>query len=140
MPQCPSNSFWVAKTESVLKFIEQLKNEFNTDEDKISLTGLSMGGYGTWYIAMAKPEIFSAIAPVCGGGMAWNSAVYTMPIWVFHGATDSVVRAYHSDEMVDELTKAGKDVKYSKVPNVNHDVWDHAYTKELLEWLISQKR
>ena len=140
MPQCPLDSFWAAKTESVLNFIDQLKEEFNVDEDRIYLTGLSMGGYGTWYISMAKPEIFAAIAPVCGGGMAWNASVLKMPVWVFHGANDSVVSPFHSDEMVAELRKTNTDVKYSKIENVNHDVWKNAYEKELLEWLLSKKR
>lgn len=140
MPQCPPDSFWMAKTESVLNFIEQLIDKFDTDIDKISLTGMSMGGYGTWCIGMAKPEIFSAIAPVCGGGMAWNASKLTMKIWAFHGAIDDVVYPYHSDEMVEELKKAGRNVKYTKVENVGHDVWDYAYNEELLNWLISQKR
>lgn len=140
MPQCPWDSFWVAKTEAVLRFIDQLTEEFDVDEDRICLSGLSMGGYGTWYIAMAQPNRFAAIAPVCGGGMAWNAPVLKMPIWVFHGACDSVVSPFHSDEMVKELKKVGADVTYSRVENVDHDVWKFAYGKDLLEWLLRQRK
>ncbi len=138
MPQCPENSFWAARVESILKFIEQLKKEFNIDEKRIYLTGLSMGGFGTWYTAMAKPELFAAIAPVCGGGMAWNAGVLNMPVWAFHGAIDSTVSPSQSDEMVESLKKCGKDVLYTKVEGVGHDVWKVAYNEELLDWLLSK--
>ena len=72
--------------------------------------------------------------------MAWNAPVLKMPIWVFHGACDSVVSPFHSDEMVKELKKAGANVTYSRVENVDHDVWKIAYGKDLLQWLLRQKR
>ncbi len=137
MPQCPKNSFWAARVESILKFIEQLKEEFDIDENKIYLTGLSMGGFGTWYTAMAKPEMFAAIAPMCGGGMAWNAGVLNMPIWAFHGVDDPVVSVNQSDEMVESLRSRGKNVKYSRLEGVTHGVWNNRYNRELLEWLLS---
>jgi len=140
MPQCPENSFWAAKVESILKFIEQLTEEYNVDEDRIYLTGLSMGGFGTWFTAMASPEKFAAIAPVCGGGMAWNASVLKMPIWAFHGAEDSVVSVWQSDELVSKLKELNADVTYSRIAGVGHNVWENAYNKELLEWLLSKKR
>ena len=136
MPQCPTESFWAAKVESIITFIGQLVEEFHVDADKIYLTGLSMGGYGTWYTAMARPDLFSAIAPVCGGGMAWNAGVLKMPIWAFHGACDTVVSPTQSDEMVEKLKAAGADVRYSRVEGVGHNVWEHAYNEELLSWLL----
>lgn len=139
MPQCPKNTFWVAKIESVLSFIDRLKAEFNVDDDRVYLTGLSMGGFGTWFTAMAKPELFAAIAPVCGGGMPWNAGVLSMPIWAFHGAADTVVTPRHSDEMVETLEAIGADVTYSRVDGVGHNVWECAYTKDLLLWLLDKK-
>ncbi|MBO5306212.1 MAG: prolyl oligopeptidase family serine peptidase, partial [Clostridia bacterium] len=91
MPQCPKDSFWAARVESIVKFIEHLIREYPVDPDRVYLTGLSMGGYGTWFTAMARPDLFAAIAPVCGGGMAWNAGVLKMPIWAFHGTEDAVV-------------------------------------------------
>jgi predicted peptidase len=136
MPQCPADSFWAARVESIIAFIGQLSEEFNIDADKICLTGLSMGGYGTWYTAMARPDLFAAIAPVCGGGMAWNAGVLKMPIWAFHGACDPVVSPTQSDEMVAKLKAVGADVRYSRVEGVGHNVWEHAYNEELLSWLL----
>lgn len=140
MPQCPLDTFWAARVESIIKFIEQLIKEFGADEDRIYLTGLSMGGYGTWFTAMAKPNMFAAIAPVCGGGMAWNAEVLKMPIWAFHGADDNIVSPTQSDEMVAKLRELDADIKYSRLDGVGHNAWDFAYNKDLMEWLLSKKR
>lgn len=140
MPQCPVDTFWVARVESIVEFIEQLIKEYDVDEDRVYLTGLSMGGYGTWFTSMARPDLFAAIAPVCGGGMSWNAGVLKMPIWVFHGAADSVVSVSQSDEMVSKLEALDADVKYSRLDGIGHNVWDYAYNKELLDWLLSKKR
>lgn len=140
MPQCPTDSFWAARVESIIEFIEQLKAEFNVDEDRVYLTGLSMGGYGTWFTSMARPDLFAAIAPVCGGGMAWNAGVLKMPIWAWHGAEDGVVSPVQSDEMVQSLKEQGLDVTYSKIDGVGHNVWENAYNEELMNWLLSKKR
>ncbi len=140
MPQCPQDTFWAARVESIVKFVEQLIKEYDVDEDRVYLTGLSMGGFGTWYTAMARPDLFAAIAPVCGGGMAWNANVLNMPVWAFHGTEDAVVSVNQSDEMVAKLKELGKDITYSRVDGVGHNVWNVAYTKELLEWLLSKSR
>lgn len=136
MPQCPADSFWVARVESIIAFVGQLTEEFDIDPRKIYLTGLSMGGFGTWYTAMARPDLFAAIAPVCGGGMAWNAAVLKMPVWAFHGACDTVVSPSQSDEIVAMLTALGADVKYSRLDGVDHGVWNYTYNEELLDWLL----
>ena len=140
MPQCPTESFWAARVESIIAFIQQLKDAYEVDEDRVYLTGLSMGGYGTWYTAMARPDLFAAIAPVCGGGMAWNAPVLTMPVWAFHGVDDPVVSVNQSDEMVAALRRAGRDVTYTRLDGVQHNAWDYAYNEELLAWLLQHTR
>ena len=136
MPQCPTDSFWAARVESIIAFVHQLIENFDIDPHRIYLTGLSMGGFGTWYTATARPDLFAAIVPVCGGGMAWCASVLKMPIWVFHGACDTVVSPTQSDEMVAALQAAGADVRYSRLDGVGHDVWNYAYNEELLNWLL----
>lgn len=140
MPQCPSETFWAARVESIIKFINQLTEHYDIDENRIYLTGLSMGGFGTWFTAMAKPDLFAAIAPVCGGGMAWNAGVLKMPIWAFHGADDKLVLPRNSEEMVESLKNCGADVKYTRVENVGHNVWDYAYNEELINWFFSKTK
>ena len=139
-PQCPEDTFWAARVESILRFIDQLIEAYDIDEDRIYLTGLSMGGFGTWYTAMAAPSRFAAIAPVCGGGMAWNADVLTMSVWAFHGAEDKSVAVFHSDDMVARMKKHGLDVRYSRFDGVGHDVWKKTYDEELLSWLLERKR
>lgn len=140
MPQCPSGDFWAGRVESLADFVQELIRHFPVDVDKVYLTGLSMGGFGTWYTAMAHPHLFAAIAPICGGGMAWNAASLTMPVWAFHGALDTIVSPMHSDEMVAALEKNGKDVKYTRLDGVGHDAWVYAYNDELVDWFLSHKR
>ena len=139
-PQCPKDTFWAARVESILKFIDQLVEHYDIDTDRIYLTGLSMGGYGTWYTAMAAPDRFAAIAPVCGGGMAWNAGVLTMPVWAFHGAEDKSVSVFSSDEMVERMQNCGLNVRYTRLEGVGHNVWLNAYNDELLNWLLSHKK
>ena len=140
MPQCPKESFWAARVESIVSFVLQMVEKYPVDATRVYLTGLSMGGYGTWYTAMARPDLFAAIVPVCGGGMAWNAGAYDMPIWVFHGAEDNLVDVRNSDEMVDKLKFLGKDVKYSRLDNVLHNVWDYTYDEEFMQWLLSKHK
>ena len=89
---------------------------------------------------MAHPHLFAAIAPICGGGMAWNAASLTMPVWAFHGAIDNVVSPMHSDEMVEALKKEGKDVTYTRLDGVGHNSWIYAYNDALIDWFLSKKR
>lgn len=140
MPQCPPNTFWAARVESIIRFIDIIKSEFDTDEDRVYLTGFSMGGFGTWYTAMARPDLFAAIAPVCGGGMPWNAGVLSMPVWAFHGTADPTVLVSNSDDMVAALKKCGKDVTYTRLENVEHNAWDYAYNDTLIKWLLDKKR
>ncbi len=140
LPQCPENTFWAARVESLVAFVHQLLQSFPVDENRVYLTGLSMGGFGTWYTAMAAPELFAAIAPVCGGGMDWNAEVLDMPIWVFHGAEDKEVSPLYSDLMVERLRQCGSDVTYTRVDGVAHNVWENAYNEELLLWLLGKHR
>jgi predicted peptidase len=118
--------------------IDRVAAEYGILRDRIVLTGSSMGGYGTWEMGMCYPETFAAIAPVCGGGMAWNAGVLDMPIRVFHGAEDNLVDVRNSDEMVDKLKFLGKNVQYTRLDGVMHNVWDHTYDAELMEWFLSK--
>lgn len=140
MPQCPSNSFWVAKIESLKRFIDTMAEEYHVDTNRIYLCGLSMGGYGTWYTAMAYPELFAAIAPCCGGGMPWNSGVLKMPIRTFHGLKDTIVSPQTTIEMKNALEGWHPDFKCTLYEDAEHNSWIRAFDEKLLSWFLEQKK
>lgn len=139
-PQCPGDSIWPAELQTLKQFIDEIVKEYNIDTNRIYLTGLSMGGYGTWHMAMTYPNFFAAIAPVCGGGLPWYANVLKMPVWAFHGEVDSVVSVEESKNMVREVNNAGGNAKLTIFENVDHDSWNYAYNDELIKWLLEQSK
>jgi predicted peptidase len=109
------------------------------DVNRIYLTGLSMGGYGSWTLAAAHPERFAAMAPICGGGdPADAKKLKDIPTWVFHGAKDEVVPPKASEDMVEAIKTEGGDIRYTLYPEANHDSWSETYDNpELYTWFLS---
>ena len=140
MPQCPVDTFWVAKIESLRKFIDEMIRKFSADTSRIYLCGLSMGGFGTWYTAQAYPSLFAAIVPCCGGGMPWNAGVLTMPVWAFHGLADPVVPPSCTVDMVEKLKDTNPNLKFDLYEGVGHDSWNRAFTLPTLNWILSQQK
>ncbi len=140
MPQCPTHTFWVAKIESIKRFIDLMCEKFSADMSRIYLCGLSMGGFGTWYTAMAYPDLFAAILPCCGGGMAWNAHTLNMPIWAFHGLEDRTVSPNQTKEMVERLKETNPYLKYDFLEGVAHDSWNNAFVQTTLDWLLSHRK
>jgi predicted peptidase len=132
---------WDAATLSAL--VDDVATNYKVDKDRLYVTGLSMGGFGTWALAAAYPDKFAAIAPICGGGDPVSAKkLKDLPIWVFHGAKDSVVPVKSSETMVQALKDAGaENVKFTVYPEANHDSWTETYNNpELYEWFLKQKR
>lgn len=121
--------------------LDEVKKNFKVDEKRIYLTGLSMGGFGTWSLAAAYPDRWAAIAPICGGGnVNFAEKIKSIPTWNFHGDKDTAVNVKLSRDMIDALKKAGGDPKYTEYPGVGHNSWDAAYgTKELYTWLLKHQ-
>ena len=140
MPQCPVDSFWVARIESLKKFIDQMIATYSADTNRKYLCGLSMGGFGTWFTAMAYPRLFAAIAPCCGGGMAWNAQTLKMPIWTFHGLNDTVVSPNQTIEMVEALKNSNPNLKCDLYEDIGHDSWNRAFCEQTLNWILSHKK
>lgn len=158
-PQCPKNRWWTEPEMAriALKTLDDTITEFNGDRLRVYLTGLSMGGYGTWSIAARHPQKFAALVPVCAGirppgvrasegGSAGDpygetaDKVKSIPTWVFHGATDPVVPVSESRKMVEALKAAGGSVKYNEYQGVGHNSWDRAYADpDLIPWILSQR-
>ena len=140
-PQCPSDSRWDAEVLALL--LDDLEKKLHVDPDRIYVTGLSMGGFGTWELAMRFPKRFAAIVPICGGGEPlFTFEITHLPTWVFHGAKDDVVPLEYSQRMVNALKKYGnKNLKFTVYKNAAHDSWSKAYANpKLYEWLLEQKR
>lgn len=139
-PQAPQAEGF--KPDIIRKMLNDLKSKYRIDTDRIYLTGLSMGGYGTWKIAQEFPEEFAAIAPVCGGGdPSMNYRLRHIAVWCFHGAKDDVVFPSESMTMIDSLKKYSKDVKFTLYPEANHNSWDATYSNDsVYDWMLSQRK
>jgi predicted peptidase len=139
-PQCPKDGWWEPFTLSAL--LDEIVEKYKVDRDRIYVTGLSMGGFGTWALAAASPNRFAAIVPICGGGEPQSAKRMShIPAWVFHGAKDHVVPPERSEQMVEALKRNGGNVRFTFYPDAPHDCWTAAYANpELYEWLFQQKR
>ncbi len=138
-PQSPGRGW---NPEILNALLDDIIHTYRVDPDRVYLTGLSMGGFGTWELAAAHPEKFAAIAPICGGGNPQNAKKLAhLPIWVFHGAKDPTVPIARSQEMVDALKAVGANVKFTVYPEALHDSWTATYNNpEFYQWLLEQKR
>jgi hypothetical protein len=123
-----------------LEVLGKLQKEFSVDDKRLYLTGLSMGGYGTWDLLARYPDMFAAAVPVCGGGDESMAAkMKDVPIWCFHGGADPTVPTQRSRDMIKAIKDAGGNPKYTEYPGVGHNSWDKAYSdKDLPAWLFSQ--
>lgn len=147
-PQCPAGRIW--DQQVVLSLLDEILMKYRVDPSRVYLTGLSMGGYGTWDIGLAHPERFAALVPICGGGnpialrlldKRGLEALKILPIWAFHGAKDTTVRLSESERMVEAVKRAGGNAKLTVYPNAGHDSWTESYNNpELYEWLLGQSR
>ena len=141
-PQCKTGGWWEASQLSAL--VDHIEDNYKVDSSRIYVTGLSMGGYGTWSLAMYDPNRFAAIAPICGGGnpiAARYTTPMTAPAWVFHGAKDTAVPLSESEKMVKVLKAHKVDVKLTVYPEAGHDSWTETYNNpKLYEWLLEEKR
>ena len=139
-PQCPDGYIWNLLTEELFELIESVVEEYGVDRSRIAITGISMGGFGTWEMGMSYPGYFSALGPVCGGGVSWRAPLIgKTPVWAIHGDADSVVPPNNSLEMCEKLSSAGGCVELTLLHGVGHNSWEFAYERTtLLEWLASK--
>ena len=164
-PQAPADSGWTGATaQMALAALDQTMREFRTDPARVYLTGMSMGGNGTWYLAYRNPTRFAALAPICGwvssdvwrqldpvvprdslrdGGTVYEALarrVRRVPTWIFHGEIDDVVPVEESGRAAAALTAAGAPVQYTEVPGTGHNSWDPAYrSPKFWAWLLAQR-
>lgn len=137
-PQCTA-VWW--NTDVLQQLYKEVLTKYHVDSSRIYLTGLSMGGFGTWNWAQASPEKFAAIVPICGIGTPLQACVLKqMPVWAFHNADDPIVTVAGSRDMVNALQACGSSlVKYTESPTGGHDAWTKAYADTALySWMLKQ--
>jgi predicted peptidase len=163
-PQAPPDTRWLDEpADAAMAALDQAIREFHGDPERVYLTGLSMGGYGVYHLALAHPNRFAALAVVCGGLLPHTTtiavqqspltkgatdpyaftahALKDFPLWIFHGDSDAVIPVDESRRLVAELRREGADVHYTEYAGVGHNAWDRAYgEEELWRWLFSHKR
>jgi predicted peptidase len=163
-PQVPPEERWIgAPADAAMQALEEATAEFSGDAQRTYLTGLSMGGYGVWHLALAHPDRFAALIPICGGIVPAGSATSVrqspltsnaqdpyaftaqqlkhIPTWIFHGADDTVVLPSESRRMAEALRNAGNDVRATEYQGVGHNAWDPAFgDDELWSWMFRQAR
>lgn len=164
-PQCPEESFWavtkIDRTTTPFKIefdytaapnwplaaanalVKKLLNEEGVDKSRVYISGLSMGGMGTFESVYRYPDLYAAALPICGGGDVnrYDKRVAKVPFWVFHGAVDAVVNPQLSRDMVEKLKSLKAEVKYSEYPGVNHNSWENAFAeKNYLSWMLQHKK
>lgn len=143
-PQCPVNTSWNDYRPALIGLLDTIIQNYLVDTNRVYLTGMSMGGFGTWLLAAEYPDRFAAIAPICGGGL-WLygfpervCALKDVPVWTFHGAKDDKVPPEESTVLVDALQACGGDVRLTMYPDTGHDSWTETYDNpELYTWLLS---
>lgn len=164
-PQCPKDSYWASvevirsqypvtlnfdydkpsnsPLNAAIELVEQMIKEKKALKKKTYITGLSMGGMGTFEAVYKNPKLFAAAMPVCGGGdeAKFSKKMAKVPFWVFHGDADNVVAVENSREAVAKLKELGANVMYTEYPGVNHNSWDNAFAEpDYLEWMFSKKK
>jgi predicted peptidase len=158
-PQCPEEKRWVdvdwdkmkhvmpeepsENMALVMELINKVIDQYPINERRIYITGLSMGGFGTWDLISRWPDKFAAAVPICGGGDEAQAAkLVNLPIWVFHGSDDTTVSPDRSRHMVKAVKDAGSTkIKFTEYPGVGHGSWKPAYADpELMKWMFSQKK
>ena len=150
-PQASRGYGWRAfNLAAAVAALDDVEKHFETDRQRVYVTGISMGGYGTWLLALQQPERFAAAVPVCGGldrgGSMLTHAqaaqrLASIPQWVFHGERDDIIPVEESQAMVRALEAAGADVRYTEYPGVRHNSWDRAYAEpELIPWMLRCRR
>ena len=157
-PQCPADKTWAPYRidfkipadekpknpllNAVLALIEETASKQPVDRDRIYITGLSMGGFGTWDAIESQPKTFAAAIPICGAGDPRTVDRFKdLPIRIFHGDDDKVVPLTGSQRMFDALKEAGSEAKLTIYPGVGHDSWTQTYEDvEVVRWLLAQTK
>ena len=142
-PQCPKHLWWPDKNRELKAIIDDVCGFYTVDRDRIYITGLSMGGFGTYSMVMEYPDLFAAAVPICGGvrGEKGIRNLGKVPFWIFHGEKDKTVPADMSRNAAEMIEKAGGSVKLTIYPDAGHDSWSETYdNRDVYEWMLANRR
>ena len=150
-PQCPENEVWTSgdkpltpgpRLRQAVRLLASIEQEFSIDTDRLYVAGQSMGGFGTWSLISAHPNMFAAAIPINGGGdTSKASLLRDLPLWVFHGEKDEAVDVEQSRRMVAAIRRAGGSPKYTEYRGAGHLIWARVFSEpDLVPWLFSQSR
>jgi predicted peptidase len=139
-PQCPLDVRW--ETKDLIALLDYIEANYKVDKDKIYVTGLSMGGNGTWRLVSEIPDRIAAAIPICGWGDPFAVCnMKNVAVWAFHGAKDNVVPIAGTEELVNRLKACGGEVEYKVYPDAWHDSWTVTYDNDkIYDWLLSHSR
>jgi predicted peptidase len=143
VPQCPADSVWAYQLDALKALLDSVIASYQFDVSRIYLTGMSLGGTGTWYLAGAFPTYFAAISPICGHntGRSQCALFSHIPVWIFHGAKDLLIPVAESQHMEAALKSLDADVRLTVYPDADHDAWTLAYDEpELYLWFLRHYR
>ncbi len=141
-PQCPDDRYWMTEDETLIRLVDHVSSTDAIDPERIYVTGHSMGGRGTWFLAYKHPEKFAAIVPLSDAPLdnAWARQVAKVPAWVFHGSKDDLSPFERTQQFVDALKKSGAEVKLTSLPGRDHYILDTYENQEIYDWLLKHKR
>ncbi|WP_094605566.1 hypothetical protein SPSIL_012850 [Sporomusa silvacetica DSM 10669] len=142
-PQCPNGEDWLNKSEILAALLDDVSEKYRIDQDRVYLTGTSMGGNGAWYLAGQHPEYFAAIAPLASNPTvpsSWNNQLISMPIWAFHGEKDPVCPLENDEAMINALRGQGGTPKLTILPGQGHNIAGVYKNHELYDWFLANTR
>ena len=142
-PQCPRDGSWSQHMEELERIVEHWRADPQVDPCRVYLTGLSMGGFGSWELAARRPDLLAAVVPICGGGQQANARLLAaLPIWAVHGEEDRVVPVSQTRSMIEAVRAAGGEPLYTELPGVGHNSWTPAYRdpEGVIPWMFQQSR
>jgi predicted peptidase len=141
-PQCPDDRYWMTEDETLIRLVDHVASTYAIDQERIYVTGHSMGGRGTWLLAYKHPEKFAAIVPMSDAPLddTWAKHIAKVPAWVFHGTKDDLESFERTQQFVEALKKARAEVKLTALPGRDHYILDAYENQEIYDWLLQHKR
>ncbi|GAB3509119.1 alpha/beta fold hydrolase [Spirosoma knui] len=140
-PQCPDNKYWSTDNwfENLYK---DLVSKYRVDTSRIYVTGISMGGFGAWQVAMDYPDTFAAVVPLCGGcnDSTQICRMSHVPVWTFHGTADDQIPVSETERLVNRLEKCNGNVTFTRLNGEGHGIQYVYENKAIFDWMLKQKR